>query len=165
MKTNSYLRAGRLEDILFLIQYLGLGKNYSLERDSKPDGVAARSSSDGLWATVARDHPEFFRVTDKDSVVLAMRYYQRDGTGRPPTTHYRSRSAIGGECNRIARAAGQTLGALEGLGDVHRSTGGGAGRHRATFPGAQVMANQPLHLTAAALRLFEVQRLTSRRGR
>jgi hypothetical protein len=26
-------------------------------------------------------------------------------------------------------------------------------------------ANQPLHLTAAALRFFEVQRLTSRRGR
>jgi hypothetical protein len=28
-----------------------------------------------------------------------------------------------------------------------------------------MMANQPLHLTAAALRFFEVQRLTSRRGR
>jgi hypothetical protein len=28
-----------------------------------------------------------------------------------------------------------------------------------------VMANQPLHLTAAAFRLFEVLRLTSRRGR
>jgi hypothetical protein len=37
-----------------------------------------------LWVTVARDHPEFFRVTDKDSVVLAMRYYQRDGSGSPP---------------------------------------------------------------------------------
>jgi hypothetical protein len=81
---NAYLRAGRLEDVLFLIQYLGLGKSYSVERDSKPDGVAPRSSSDGLWVSVARDHPEFFRVTDKDSVVLAMRYYQRDASGSPP---------------------------------------------------------------------------------
>ena len=81
---NAYLRAGRLEDVLFLIQYLGLGKNYSLERDSRPDGVAPRSSSNGLWVTVARDHPEFFRVTDKDATVLAMRYYLRDASGNPP---------------------------------------------------------------------------------
>lgn len=84
MPRNRYLKAGRLEDILFLIQYLGLGESYKLERGSKADGVTTRSSSDGLWVTVARDHPEFFRVTDKDSVVLAMRYYQRDGTGNPP---------------------------------------------------------------------------------
>lgn len=84
MPRNPYLQMGRLEDVLFLIQYLGLGKSYSLERDSKPDGVTPRSSADGLWVTVARHHPEFFRVTDKDSVVLAMRYYQRDGIGNPP---------------------------------------------------------------------------------
>jgi hypothetical protein len=84
MAANPYLRAGRLEDILFLIQYLGLGKSYSLELGSNPDGVAPRSSSDGLWVTVAREHPEFFRVTGKDSVALWMRYYQHDGNGSPP---------------------------------------------------------------------------------
>jgi hypothetical protein len=83
MTRNAYLRPGRLEDVLFLIQYLGLGKSYSLEDDTKPDGVAPRSASDGRWVSIARDHPEFFRVTDKDSVTLAMRYYQRDGTGSP----------------------------------------------------------------------------------
>ncbi len=83
MRRNAYLQEGRLEDVLFLIQYLGLGKSYSLEQDTKPDGVAPRSSPDQRWVTVARDHPEFFRVTDKDSVTLALRYYQRDGTGSP----------------------------------------------------------------------------------
>lgn len=35
----------------------------------------------------------------------------------------------------------------------------------AALASSAVTANQPLHLTAAALRFFEVQHLTSRRGR
>lgn len=81
---NAYLYRGRLEDVLFLIQYLGLGNNYSLGQDTKPDGVAPRSPGCPQWVDVARDHPEFFRVTDKGATVLAMRYYQRDGAGLPP---------------------------------------------------------------------------------
>jgi hypothetical protein len=78
---NAYLNHNRLEDVIFLIQYLGLDKNYSLEEGTKPDGVSP-SSIQGQWVEVARDHPEFFRVTPKNSVTLVMRYLLRE-SGSP----------------------------------------------------------------------------------
>ena len=74
MSRNPYLLANRLEDVIFLIQHLGLGKSYSLEATNKSVHPPRRG---GSWATLARDHREFFRVTENDSVVLSLRYYQK----------------------------------------------------------------------------------------
>jgi len=81
MTKNTYLLASRLEDVIFLIQHLGLGEHYSLERGKVADGVSPRSGP--TWEAVARDHPEFFRVLESGSVTLAYRYYLRE-KGNPP---------------------------------------------------------------------------------
>ena len=83
MPSNLYLKDNRLEDVLVLIQYLGLGSRYSLLEGNSPHGSEPRSAD--AWLTVASQHPEFFRVTPANSIVLSMRYYQRGANGtRPP---------------------------------------------------------------------------------
>jgi hypothetical protein len=78
---NHYLRTNRLEDVIFLLQHLGLGEHYALEEDTIPEGVRPRSARDRKWASVGRQHPEFFLVTDRNTVRLALRYYQGMGEG------------------------------------------------------------------------------------
>lgn len=70
----------RLEDVLFLIQYLGLGQHYRLEKGGEMDGPRSSNS----WELLARDHPEFFRVMESGSVTLSLRYYQREMDGSNP---------------------------------------------------------------------------------
>ena len=85
MTRDAYLRAHRLEDVIFLIQYLGMGEHYSLEFDGKPpEGVSPRSSTDkdNKWVSVAKEHPEFFRVTPDKSISLTQRYYHKNGEGK-----------------------------------------------------------------------------------
>ena len=85
MTRDAYLRPNRLEDVIFLIQYLGMGEHYAMEKaGGPPEEVGPRSASDGQWVSIAREHPEFFRVTDAESVTLAQRYYRRNGQGKPP---------------------------------------------------------------------------------
>ena len=47
-----YLKPNRLEDVIFLIQYLGLGKAYGLEDGTEADGVIPRSHSNNLKKTI-----------------------------------------------------------------------------------------------------------------
>ena len=40
-------------------------------------GVTPRSASDRQWSSVAREHPEFFLVTERQTTRLAFRFYCR----------------------------------------------------------------------------------------
>jgi hypothetical protein len=80
---DAYLKPNRLEDVIFLIQYLGLGKAYGLEDGTEADGIIPRSVCNKKWSDIAEDHSEFFRLTDKKTCTLALRYYLRNG-GTPP---------------------------------------------------------------------------------
>jgi hypothetical protein len=84
-----YLKPRRLEDVVFLIQYLGRGDNASFQSDGaenppKPlDGHTPRLTEH--WLEVAKDHPEFFRVagaTSTKEIYLWHRFYQK--APRPP---------------------------------------------------------------------------------
>jgi hypothetical protein len=74
----------RLEDVIFLIQYLGLGQEASLKKKTRPDGVSPRSVREKLWVNVAREHPEFFHVTDDETTQLSLRYFLKAEGGKPP---------------------------------------------------------------------------------
>lgn len=82
MQCSSYLKRRRLEEVIFLIQYLGLGEAYSLA-----EGVAAAGEmpcSARSWSALGSEHPEFFRVLPSGTVTLGYRYYLRTGDTSPP---------------------------------------------------------------------------------
>jgi hypothetical protein len=59
---KSYTQPGRLQDVLALIQVLGLDENAHRSEDglrSELQGVPRSASS---WTELAQAHPEFFRV-------------------------------------------------------------------------------------------------------
>ena len=83
MESSRYLKANRLEDVIFLIQYLGLGQNYALGANTTPPGMTERPP--GAWTAIARQHPEFFRVMQNTgTVTLSHRLYLKTGKERPP---------------------------------------------------------------------------------
>jgi hypothetical protein len=90
MAVNRYLLPGRLEDVVLLIQYLApddRGQVYD-ETIRKELGVGPSSPGAEKWAEVARQHPEFFRVsgeTDNKAIALLAKFAMRKSeTGRPP---------------------------------------------------------------------------------
>jgi len=77
VRKAGYLEAGRLQDVLALIQVLGLAP--SPRRSEKQLAETLQGSpASGLprWSDVAEQHPEFFRVAgqNRDSVSLAARH-------------------------------------------------------------------------------------------
>jgi len=64
-KSGRYLIAGRLEDVILLIQYLASDDRVQIydETISGELGVGPSSTGATSWAAVAREHPEFFRVS------------------------------------------------------------------------------------------------------
>jgi hypothetical protein len=82
-KSLPYLIPRRLEDVIFLIQYLGRGPQASFVsdgREEKPrplDDHTPKSTRN--WLDVAKDHPEFFRVAgakETKTTYLWHRWYQ-----------------------------------------------------------------------------------------
>lgn len=82
MSEHPYLHAGRLQDVLALIQLLGYGTKPDLTprqvceslQDVAEDGKPTQSRMNH-WEQVARVHPEFFRVSGKSaSISLAARF-------------------------------------------------------------------------------------------
>ena len=72
-----YLPPGRLQDVLALIQVLGLGATARRSESQLMDVLqSAPASGISRWSEVALRHPEFFRVSgqNKDSVCLAARH-------------------------------------------------------------------------------------------
>ena len=66
MIKGAYTKPGRLLDVLALIQVLALDKHIHRSEDA----IAARElmgspSSSESWTSLAKEHPEFFRVNTK----------------------------------------------------------------------------------------------------
>lgn len=74
---SNYLKAGRLADVLALIQVLAFDRDTSRSEDGLFTELQ-RNPTNGKWVEVATDHPEFFRVRDKKAkiprVALIARY-------------------------------------------------------------------------------------------
>lgn len=73
---RTYLKHGRLEEVMALIQVLGLDQ-YAKRSESALVGELGPSESAPSWVALAREHREFFRVLGKDgsaSVTLVARY-------------------------------------------------------------------------------------------
>lgn len=85
-----YLKSRRLEDVIFLIQYLGRGEHASFEAADKQPIVLDYHTPNSAenWLTVANDHPEFFRIagaTPQKRVYLWHRFYEKgEKDKRPP---------------------------------------------------------------------------------
>jgi hypothetical protein len=81
MSRANYLKPNRLEDVIILIQHLGLGP-YSLAANANPEGQQVRSAKS--WSKLSSEHPEFFRITQGGAVTLSYRYYLRVPDGHNP---------------------------------------------------------------------------------
>lgn len=86
-RRRRYLKPGRLEDILILIQVLGLGEGNRRESsgltqelqgsDTDPENKSPLSAKN--WAELAMKHREFFRVVGKNQEIsLVARYSVKD---------------------------------------------------------------------------------------
>lgn len=78
MRQDQYLKQGRLEDILLLIQFLGLSEERQLSNSTlmKEDKLGKPRSAKS-WTAVAQNHREFFRVsggTENKAIMLVHRY-------------------------------------------------------------------------------------------
>ena len=91
-REREYLNPGRLLDVLTLIQLLGYGPDISWtafsicaelqDVDEKRQPPESRVQH---WATVARSHPEFFRVSGKGiSISLIARFVARKENPKRP---------------------------------------------------------------------------------
>ncbi len=87
-----YLIPGRLEDVVFLLQFLAhSGKGFVYENTIRRE-VGAGPASEGApgWAAVAKEHPEFFRVVgeaennNKAVALLAKAAGEQADQGRLP---------------------------------------------------------------------------------
>lgn len=67
-----YTKSGRLSDILALIQVLALDKYAHRSEAGVTDELQRMPSSSSSWVTLAREHPEFFRVRTKGEHVLSL---------------------------------------------------------------------------------------------
>lgn len=83
---TAYLKKGRLEDVLALIQVLALHENArraeaGLKLELQGDPLSANQ-----WTQVAEEHPEFFRVSSKDKypVSLVSRYVSDANVQKDP---------------------------------------------------------------------------------
>jgi len=59
---KSYTQPGRLQDVLALIQVLGLDKKTHRSDGGLRSELQGGPRSGASWAAVAQEHPEFFRV-------------------------------------------------------------------------------------------------------
>src|SRR5207245_2689289 len=61
-KSREYLHPGRLEDVIALIQVLGLDKSTKRGESALDVELCGTPASARDWLDVGRQHPEFFRV-------------------------------------------------------------------------------------------------------
>ncbi|WP_088257143.1 hypothetical protein [Fimbriiglobus ruber] len=79
--SRSYLVPNRLEDVIFLIQFLGLREDFCLTAGNKS---VRRPRSAASWSEVCDDHPEFFEATQDKSVYLSVRFHLGEARKREP---------------------------------------------------------------------------------
>ncbi|VTS06895.1 hypothetical protein [Tuwongella immobilis] len=88
-QSKEYLIDGRLEDVIALIQVLGLDEHTHRGESALLGSLKGPPSSAEKWATVARQHPEFFRIHDGrggESIALIARHFRPDGEDGPALT-------------------------------------------------------------------------------
>lgn len=86
-KNNKYLKVGRLEDVMALIQVLALDEySYRSEEGIKSE-LRAKPSSSVSWFQLAKEHQEFFRAVEgrKYPISLVIRHISENTEkNRPP---------------------------------------------------------------------------------
>lgn len=85
LRARAYLKPGRLEDVLALIQVLALDQSAHRSDNGLAEELQGEPISAPTWTDVARAHPEFFRVaaSSKNLVSLVSRHVgPKEGHGR-----------------------------------------------------------------------------------
>jgi hypothetical protein len=85
-QSREYLEPGRLEDVIALIQLLGLDEYVHREENAIHKALTGAPSSADTWCDIGRRHPEFFRVfggRESDSVALIARHLTGNSEERP----------------------------------------------------------------------------------
>jgi Flp pilus assembly protein CpaB len=86
-KNNKYLKDGRLEDVLALIQVLALDEYAHRSEDGLKAELQSKPKSANSWTDLAKEHLEFFRVLKdgKNAISLVLRHVSEDtGIKRSP---------------------------------------------------------------------------------
>lgn len=77
-KKSSYVKNGRLGEVLALIQVLAYDRNTSRSEAGLKDELKEKPESENSWINLAKNHPELFRVREEqgaiDRVSLVSRY-------------------------------------------------------------------------------------------
>ena len=88
-RKNDYLVPGRLEDVLALIQVLGLDEHAHRSEDGLYRELQGKPASAATWGETAKRHPEFFRVVegnDHGISLIARHVSIKDEQGRRPVS-------------------------------------------------------------------------------
>jgi hypothetical protein len=72
MTKGAYTKPGRLSDVLALIQVLALDEHSHRSEPGVKQELQGNPSSSNSWITLAKEHPEFFRVKLEGEHVLAL---------------------------------------------------------------------------------------------
>lgn len=87
-KKEKYIKDGRLEDVLALIQVLALDKASHRSENGLKTELPAKPVSAQSWLELAKEHPEFFRVVERKthSISLVARHVSEESgeKKRPP---------------------------------------------------------------------------------
>lgn len=86
-RRDKYLKDGRLEDVLALMQVLALDEKSHRSEDGLRSELPSRPDSADSWLLLAKEHQEFFRVVEGKEypISLVTRHVSQDsGSTRPP---------------------------------------------------------------------------------
>jgi hypothetical protein len=72
MTKGAYTKPGRLSDVLALIQVLALDEHTHRSQSGVDQELQGPPSSSDSWITLAKEHPEFFRVKMHGEHILAL---------------------------------------------------------------------------------------------
>ncbi|WP_444901338.1 hypothetical protein ACJJIG_17355 [Microbulbifer sp. SSSA007] len=96
-KDSKYLKDGRLEDVLALLQVLALDQKSHRSESGLKDELSDKPKSAETWLTLAQEHQEFFRVvkSKKFPVSLVLRHISDpDKNTRPPLSPEQAQSLL-----------------------------------------------------------------------
>ena len=87
---GDYLIGGRLEDVIALIQVLGLDEHAHRSESGLHRELQGVPMSATTWAEIAASHPEFFRAAKKGEhpISLVSRHVSDDSAGREITVEF-----------------------------------------------------------------------------
>jgi len=84
---DKYLKGGRLEEVLAMLQVLALDKRSHRSESRFKAVLSDKPKSSSSWLDLAKEHPEFFRVADekKFPISLVTRHVSiHEENDRPP---------------------------------------------------------------------------------